>query len=264
MAAAERPLLAVLSDSGLIKLDAALRIQSATLDDVLRLTRDDIAGKAGHGGSDSGTKPANPIFPAAVGSRVAHGRRLTGLEPPETMPRPRHTLYRRKRKIRGVGVASVARRPGGVALKGTRMPKSKAKPNAPQRPNVLLVMADQFRFPRFSYGERGMLDPIKYALGLQGSGSGAAEPTPEQREMYDLEHDPNELVNLLVYDAPFPTPAKVSGATLDTKAVAGEAKRLRELMAKLEARMLSTGAPAYPPPETADTTTAGRGAQVTS
>lgn len=79
-------------------------------------------------------------------------------------------------------------------------------------------------------------------------GSGAAEPVPDQWEMYDLQHDPNELTNLLVHDAPFPTPAKAPGASLPPRAVVREAERLRELLAQLETRLLSTGAVAYPPP----------------
>lgn len=37
------------------------------------------------------------------------------------------------------------------------------------RPNILLIIVDQFRFPRFSYGdEGGLLPPLKDILGFQG------------------------------------------------------------------------------------------------
>ncbi len=77
-------------------------------------------------------------------------------------------------------------------------------------------------------------------------GSGSPTPVADQWELYDLERDPNELTNLLVYNAPFPTPADVPGAALPPKAIAREAERLRALLAKLEARMLTTGPRAYP------------------
>ena len=36
------------------------------------------------------------------------------------------------------------------------------------RPNILLITCDQFRFPRFSYGEEhGFDDPLKAILGFQ-------------------------------------------------------------------------------------------------
>jgi arylsulfatase A-like enzyme len=90
-------------------------------------------------------------------------------------------------------------------------------------------------------------------------GSGAAQPVPDQWEMYDLEHDPNEMTNLLVYGAPFPTPADVRGSVLGPAAVTREAERLRALMARLEERMLSTGATSYPPPPKTSSTSASAG-----
>lgn len=61
----------------------------------------------------------------------------------------------------------------------------------------------------------------------------------DEWEMYDLRYDPNEEVNLLVYDQPFPTaagnlPAWAGGA----KAVEETARELRALLADLEATML--------------------------
>lgn len=37
-----------------------------------------------------------------------------------------------------------------------------------KRPNILLITCDQFRFPRFSYGEAGFDEPLKRILGFQG------------------------------------------------------------------------------------------------
>jgi arylsulfatase A-like enzyme len=42
------------------------------------------------------------------------------------------------------------------------------------RPNILIIMVDQFRFPRFSYGENGgLLPPLKDILGFQGKTDGS-------------------------------------------------------------------------------------------
>jgi arylsulfatase A-like enzyme len=47
------------------------------------------------------------------------------------------------------------------------------------RPNILLIIVDQFRFPRFSYGdEGGLLPPLKDILGFQGAND-AANPYRE-------------------------------------------------------------------------------------
>lgn len=37
-----------------------------------------------------------------------------------------------------------------------------------KRPNFLMIMVDQLRFPRFGYGQAGLLDPIKDILSLVG------------------------------------------------------------------------------------------------
>lgn len=45
------------------------------------------------------------------------------------------------------------------------------------RPNILLITCDQYRFPRFSYGdEAGLLDPLKQILGFQGEVDPANNP----------------------------------------------------------------------------------------
>ncbi len=44
---------------------------------------------------------------------------------------------------------------------------------ADQRPNILLITCDQFRFPRFSYGpDGGFAEPLKQILGFQGTVTG--------------------------------------------------------------------------------------------
>ncbi|WDE03156.1 sulfatase-like hydrolase/transferase [Thalassomonas viridans] len=43
-------------------------------------------------------------------------------------------------------------------------------PTPAQKPNILLIMVDQMRFPRFGYGEdHGFVDPLKKIFGFQGS-----------------------------------------------------------------------------------------------
>ena len=74
----------------------------------------------------------------------------------------------------------------------------------------------------------------------------SADPVPDQWEMYDLELDPNEMANLLVYNKAFPTPVKPNPLAaepthLGYRQIVAEAKRLRSLLAKLEARMLAPG-----------------------
>jgi len=64
-------------------------------------------------------------------------------------------------------------------------------------------------------------------------------PKPEQWEMYDLENDPNELFNLLVYDGEFPTPVEKQ-PYLAAEEIIAEAERLREQLAVLEEKMLTT------------------------
>lgn len=49
------------------------------------------------------------------------------------------------------------------------MPDNVTPPPAPARPNILLIMVDQMRFPRFAYGEQGgFVDPLKQIFGFQG------------------------------------------------------------------------------------------------
>lgn len=61
----------------------------------------------------------------------------------------------------------------------------------------------------------------------------------DEWEMYDLRHDPNETVNLLAFDQPFPTVAKDVPAWAGTAAeIEAQARDLRVILADLEARML--------------------------
>lgn len=49
-------------------------------------------------------------------------------------------------------------------------------PNSVSSPNILMIMVDQMRFPRYSFGaEHGFADPIKQILGFQGSNHEANE-----------------------------------------------------------------------------------------
>ena len=68
------------------------------------------------------------------------------------------------------------------------------------------------------------------------------DPVPDQWEMYDREHDPNEMTNLLVYDAKlFPKPIESPPPGLDREQIVAEAKKLSNLLAELEAKMLAPG-----------------------
>lgn len=68
-------------------------------------------------------------------------------------------------------------------------------------------------------------------------------PVDDQWEMYDLKSDPNERMNLLVYDKPFPTPIEPQPDSdveviLTPKEITIEAKKLHILLKELEAQML--------------------------
>jgi len=41
--------------------------------------------------------------------------------------------------------------------------------NKLQRPNILMIMVDQLRYPRLGYGEAGLVDPIKAILSFVGA-----------------------------------------------------------------------------------------------
>ena len=52
---------------------------------------------------------------------------------------------------------------------GSIVPNKPADKEAP-KPNILFIMVDQMRFPRFSYGsDHGFVDPMKQILGFQGN-----------------------------------------------------------------------------------------------
>ena len=66
-------------------------------------------------------------------------------------------------------------------------------------------------------------------------------PAPDQWDLYNLDADPIEAINLLVYHGPFPTvidPAALSTGVL-TAQVMGAANRLRAELARHEIHLLS-------------------------
>ncbi|MGK0438454.1 MAG: hypothetical protein ACJATK_001404, partial [Paracoccaceae bacterium] len=54
--------------------------------------------------------------------------------------------------------------------------KKTEKSSTTPRPNILMFMVDQMRFPRFGYGkEHGFVDPLKRILGFQDNPHDANE-----------------------------------------------------------------------------------------
>ena len=48
------------------------------------------------------------------------------------------------------------------------MTTKKEEKTSPQRPNVLMIVVDQMRFPRFDYGkDHGFAEPLKKILGFK-------------------------------------------------------------------------------------------------
>jgi arylsulfatase A-like enzyme len=76
----------------------------------------------------------------------------------------------------------------------------------------------------------------------------SAKPAPDQWEFYNLEADPSELFNLLVYDAAFPTVASKLPPKLDVtpEQIAEYATSLAQELARQEAAMLSPYPSAHP------------------
>ncbi|TXH73015.1 MAG: DUF229 domain-containing protein [Lysobacteraceae bacterium] len=71
-------------------------------------------------------------------------------------------------------------------------------------------------------------------------------PAPDQWELYNLDIDPIENINLLVYDAEFPTVIAKLPGKLTRNEVESVAKTLRKELARQEAAMLSPYPSAYP------------------
>ena len=71
---------------------------------------------------------------------------------------------------------------------------------------------------------------------------------PDQWELYNLAHDPIENINLVMYDAAFPTPIASSGipAGMTQAEVLTVANAMREKLARQEATLLSPYPSAYP------------------
>lgn len=72
------------------------------------------------------------------------------------------------------------------------------------------------------------------------------QPVPDQWELYNLQHDPAEANNLLVYDGVFPTPVAGLAGNLSAALVTTIAKYMRVELAKQEAHLLSPYPSEYP------------------
>ncbi len=73
-------------------------------------------------------------------------------------------------------------------------------------------------------------------------------PAPDEWELYNLALDPIENINLLIYNAPFPTVIDAASlpGDLDAATVAAKAQALREELARQEAALLSPYPSEYP------------------
>jgi hypothetical protein len=71
-------------------------------------------------------------------------------------------------------------------------------------------------------------------------------PVPDQWELYNLEHDAIENINLLVFDGIFPTPIAQTPDWTSREEVARKAMELREELRRQEATLLSPYPSAYP------------------
>jgi arylsulfatase A-like enzyme len=76
----------------------------------------------------------------------------------------------------------------------------------------------------------------------------SAEPAPDEWELYNLAHDPIENINLLIYNAPFPTVIDIGSLPhgLNPAAVAAKAEELRQELARQEAALLSPYPSSHP------------------
>lgn len=71
-------------------------------------------------------------------------------------------------------------------------------------------------------------------------------PVPDQWELYNLEHDAIENINLLVFDGTFPTAIVSPPTWTSTEAILATASAMREELARQEAHLLSPYPSAHP------------------
>lgn len=63
-----------------------------------------------------------------------------------------------------------------TSKKNTKQNSNGGSNNSQPRPNILMIMVDQMRFPRFSYGpDNGFVDPLKQIFGFQGTSEEESE-----------------------------------------------------------------------------------------